>query len=98
MRLMEKFQAVRNSWVRVPVQWINSGLTVLFHTMDTWKSTINDESMVCTCGNRPLARVDKTEEPAMENAMRGLPHNWYDDTWYKLQSDPKKLTLCVISA
>ena len=31
--------------VRVPVQWINTELTVLFHTMDTWKSAVNEESM-----------------------------------------------------
>ena len=84
--------------VRVPVQWINTELTVLFHTMDTWKSAVNEESMVCPRGNRPLARAAKTKEPVAGNATKGLPRNWYDDTWYKSQSDPKKLTLNVISA
>ena len=40
--------------VRVPVQWIHSELTDLFHVIDTWKSAVNDESMVNTRGNRPL--------------------------------------------
>jgi len=27
--------------VRVPILWIHSELTDLFHTMDTWKSAVN---------------------------------------------------------
>ena len=71
---------------------------MLFHTMDTWKSAVNEGSMVCAHSNRPLTRVAKTKEPVTGNAKKGLPRNWYDDTWYKSQSDPKKLTLNVISA
>jgi hypothetical protein len=82
--------------VRVPVQWINSELTELFHTMDTWKSAVNDESMVSSRGNRPIARLAKSKEPAVGNAVKGLPRNWYEDIWYKSQSDPKKLMLNVI--
>jgi hypothetical protein len=79
--------------VKVPVQWINSELTDLFHAMDTWKSAVNDESFLNTRGNRPFTRVPTLKEPVAGKATKGLPRNWYDDTWYRSQSDPKKFLL-----
>jgi hypothetical protein len=77
----------------VPVRWVNSDLVDLFHAVDTWQSAVNDECLVPTCGNRPLTRLHMSKESVVEHVMKGLPRNWYDDTWYKSQSDPQKLVL-----
>ena len=79
--------------IRVPVQWINSELTDMFHTIDTWKSTVNNESMVNPRGNRPLARLPTSKEPAVGTPTRGLPRNWYNETWFRAQSGPQKALL-----
>jgi hypothetical protein len=79
--------------VRVPVKWINSELAGLFHAIDTWKSAVDDEGFLPTRGNRPLNRVSTSKEPAVGRATKGLPRNWYDDIWYKSQSDAKKISL-----
>jgi hypothetical protein len=64
----------REKWlVRVPVQWIHSELTDLFHVIDTWRSAANDESMVHTRGNRPLTRLPTSKEPAVGAPTKGLP-------------------------
>jgi hypothetical protein len=80
---------------RIPVRWINPELTDLFHAIDTWQSAINDESFTCPRGNRPLTRLPTSKEPIVGHVTKGLPRNWYDDTWYKSQSDPQKLLLRV---
>jgi hypothetical protein len=79
--------------LRVPVKWINPELTGLFHIIDTWKSAVQDESFSTPRGNRPLTRLATSKVPVEGHATKGLPRNWYDETWYKSQSDPKKILL-----
>jgi hypothetical protein len=81
--------------VRVPVQWIHSELTDLFHVIDTWRSAVNNEGMVNPHGNRPLTRLLKSKEPVLGAPTKGLPQNWYDETWFRGQSDPQKVLLNV---
>jgi hypothetical protein len=78
--------------VRVPVQWINPDLMHLFHTVDTWKTAVDDEDFRMR-GNRPFTRLSKSKEPASVTATKRLPRNWYNDVWFKSQSDPKKTVL-----
>jgi hypothetical protein len=79
--------------VRVPVRWVNPQLMELCHAVDTWRFSINEESFSTPRGNRPLPQLPKSKEPEVGKVTKGLPRNWYDDTWYKSQSDPKKLQL-----
>lgn len=78
--------------IRVPVRWINPELTRLFHAMDTWKAAVDDEGFKAR-GNRPFIRPSKSKEPATGTVRKGLPRNWYDDSWYRSQSDAKKVLL-----
>ena len=78
---------------RVPICWINPELSRLFHNIDSWKSPIIDEGFVSGHGNRPFVRSSTIKEPVMGKVTKGLPRNWYDDTWYKSQSDPQKCLL-----
>lgn len=79
--------------VRVPVKWISSELTELLHAIDAWKSAVDDEGFVPTRGNRPLNRLSASKDPIVGHATEGLPRNWYDDIWYKSQSDAQKILL-----
>jgi hypothetical protein len=79
--------------VRAPILWICSEVTDLFHTMDTWKSAVNDESFMAPRGNRPLRRLLKSKAPVEGTATKRLPQNWYNETWYRSLSDPKKALL-----
>ena len=79
--------------VRVPILWIHSKLTDLFHTMDTWKSAVNDESFMTPRGNRPLPQLLKSKAPVEGTATKRLPRSWYNETWYRSLSDPKKALL-----
>jgi hypothetical protein len=79
--------------IRVPVQWINSELTDLFHIIDTWKSAVNNEGMVNPRGNRPLARLPTSKEPAVGTPTKGLPRNWYNTLWLRAQSKPQQALL-----
>jgi hypothetical protein len=79
--------------LRVPVKWINPELTGLFHVIDTWKSAVQDESFSTPRGNRPLTRLATSKVPVEGHVTKGLPRNWYDETWYKSQSDAKKILL-----
>ena len=78
--------------IRVPVQWINPELRHLFHAMDTWKAAVDDEGFK-TRDNRPFIRPPKSKEPATGTVTKGLPRNWYDNSWYRSQSDAKKVLL-----
>jgi hypothetical protein len=64
----------------------------LFHTVDTWKTAVDDEDFRMR-GNRPFTRLSKSKEPASVTATKRLPRNWYNDVWFKSQSDPKKTVL-----
>jgi hypothetical protein len=79
--------------VRAPILWICSEATDLFHTMDTWKSAVNDEGFMAPRGNRPLPRLLKSKGPVEGTATKRLPRNWYNETWYRSLSDPKKALL-----
>jgi hypothetical protein len=78
---------------QVPVRWINSELSHLFHNIDSWKSAITDEGFVNARGNRPFTRSPTIKEPVSRKVTKGLLRNWYDDTWYKSQSDAQKRRL-----
>lgn len=82
---------------RVPVRWINPELALLFHNMDSWISATADEGFVKTRGNRPFTRTSTVKEPVTGKVTKGLPRNWYDDIWFKSQSDPQKHILNVTS-
>ena len=78
---------------RVPVRWINPELTRLFHVMDTWKLALADEGFASTRGNRPFARSSTAKESVTGHVTKALPRNWYDDMWYRSQSDAQRLIL-----
>ena len=78
---------------RVPVQWIHPDLTDLFHAMDTWKTAVDNEGFMAPRGNRPILRLPISKTPVVGVATKKLPRNWYNDTWFKSLSDPKKSLL-----
>jgi hypothetical protein len=79
--------------VNVPVQWVSTDLSGLFHTVDTWRSAVADESFMRPRGNRPFNRLDKPKKAIAGKVTNGLPRNWYDDTWYQGRSDAEKLII-----
>jgi len=81
--------------VGVPVQWVNHKLMEMCHAVDTWESTINDQSFSSPRGNRPLTRLPRSKKSDPGKPTKGLPQNWYDDTWFKSQPDSKKLLLNI---
>lgn len=73
--------------IRVPVRWINPQLTDMFHVIDSWKGLERQESMANgegdLRGNKPLKRQARSKPAVVGTHKKGLPRNWYDDTWYK---------------
>jgi hypothetical protein len=51
---------------------------------------ITNEGFINAHGNRPFTQLSTFKEPVTGKVTKGLPQNWYDDTWYKSQSDPLK--------
>jgi hypothetical protein len=72
----EKTEGESLAWekqlARVPIQWIHPELMDLFHAMDTWKSTLDNEGFMAPCGNRPLVRLPIFKAPVARNATKML--------------------------
>ena len=78
---------------RVPVQWIHPDLTDLFYFTPWTHMAVDNEGFMALCGNRPIPRLPISNTPVMRNATKKLLWNWYNDTWFKFLSDPKKSLL-----
>ena len=55
----------------------------LFHTMDTWKTAVDNEGFMAPHGNRPILQLPISKMPVVGIATKKLPRNWYNDTWFK---------------
>ncbi|TDL14062.1 hypothetical protein BD410DRAFT_810027 [Rickenella mellea] len=69
---------------RIKLAWIAKEVTDLVDAVETYRDALRDEVNAQRRGNASPRRlfawkeVNTTRQP-----VRGLPRNWYDDTWYK---------------
>ena len=87
---------------RVPVRWLNPSIIDMLHAVDTWLPFPDDEKLasgedVDLQGNRPLKQSPRDKPPVVGKYTKGLPRNWYEDTWFKSLA-PGKQTLVGVTS
>lgn len=82
---------------RVPVEWINPALSDLFTVIDSYDSALQDETFsIGKRGNRELTRVPGSKNAGMTAPpVKGLPRNWYHDTWLRARNPTELILLQV---
>ncbi|KAG2744787.1 hypothetical protein P692DRAFT_20670034, partial [Suillus brevipes Sb2] len=81
---------------RVALPWISPEITGLLHAVESYAPAIYEENMSVPIGNASLPRLMEAKRTSQNSiAIAGLPRNWYDGNWYKVNSSSAKALLGV---
>lgn len=81
--------------IKLSLSWLHPDISQLMAAADTYRGAVHDECMVITKrGNPGLPRSSQaSRNPSTTAAIKKLPRNWYDDTWYRRLTRAEKARL-----
>ncbi|KAG2116188.1 hypothetical protein BD769DRAFT_1391078 [Suillus cothurnatus] len=72
---------------RVALPWISPAITDLLHAVESYAPATYEENMSIPVGNTSLPRYLEARRTSQNSiAIARLPHNWYNNTWYKVNA------------
>ena len=81
---------------RLELPWINPGISHLFQSVETYESAHRMENMLEQVGNSSLKCCwEAGRKKGKSTPIPGLPHNWYNDDWFKGLTAGARLMLSV---
>jgi hypothetical protein len=84
---------------QVGLPWLSPDITQLLHAMESFTPATYKENMTVPIGNSSLLRILEQKRTAHNSiVIQKLPHNWYDDTWYKANLSSARTFLDVCKA
>ncbi|KAI9567123.1 hypothetical protein HD554DRAFT_2270715 [Boletus coccyginus] len=78
---------------RLELTWLSPSISLLFRSVESYEPAVRIENMREQIGNSSFVRHwEPQSKDTKSGPVRGLPHNWYNDDWFRgLDSGARKM-------